>query len=129
MVRYIKISIQYIAAWLNGNGCVPLNNLMEDAATAEISRVQVWQWLRNHVKLDDEKQLYLNLGILKQLMSIAMFSIKNDIGEESFEKEKYQEAQIILEQSILANDLPNFLTLMVYDQLLLDANYEKDCPV
>ena len=48
----IKVGIQYLEAWLRGNGCVPLYNLMEDAATAEISRAQLWQWLHNNIKID-----------------------------------------------------------------------------
>jgi malate synthase len=120
--KNIKVSIQYMAAWLAGNGCVPLDNLMEDAATAEISRVQIWQWLKNHAMLDDEK--HLNLGILRQLISLVMFSIKQDVGEDFFEKSKYEEAQIILEKSILSSDLPNFLTLMAYDHLIQDTAHE-----
>jgi malate synthase len=52
------VGIQYMAAWLSGNGCVPIYNLMEDAATAEISRSQVWQWLHNrHARLDDGRPI------------------------------------------------------------------------
>ena len=59
----IDVGLQYLAAWLSGNGCVPIYNLMEDAATAEISRAQVWQWLRHGARLDDGRADHRVAGI------------------------------------------------------------------
>ena len=116
LINNISIGIQYIASWLCGNGCVPLYNLMEDAATAEISRVQVWQWLHHEVKVDNLKTI--NRGMFKQSISSAMMEIKEEVGEEKFENNKYREAALLFEQQVLASDLPDFLTLLAYEHII-----------
>jgi len=116
LVQNISIGVQYIEAWLNGNGCVPLYNLMEDAATAEISRTQVWQWLKNRAIMNDGKRM--NLGTFKQSLSMALASIKNEVGDDRWDNGNYHNSAILFERIVLANELPNFLTLIAYEKLI-----------
>jgi malate synthase len=108
----IRVGIQYIAAWLAGNGCVPLYNLMEDAATAEISRTQIWQWRHHGVRLDTGKTVD---GAL----------IRATIAEEVAQLEKagselptLADAAALFERLCLAEELGPFLTLPAYSRLL-----------
>lgn len=80
----INVGIQYIASWLAGNGAVPINNLMEDAATAEISRSQVWQWIR-HLQgiLSDGRNI--DVPLFKQFLIEELEQIKNTVGENVFD--------------------------------------------
>jgi malate synthase len=116
LVNNISVAVQYIESWLRGNGCVPLYNLMEDAATAEISRSQVWQWFRHGVKMDKEKNL--DRGLMQQSISAAMLSIRDEAGIEKFDNGKYREAAALFEQQVTARDLPEFLTLFAYEQII-----------
>ena len=82
----INVGILYLEAWIKGNGCVPLYNLMEDAATAEISRAQIWQWLKHGAKTVDGKKFtkeYFN-----ELFEEELRQIKSTIGEENYNKGK-----------------------------------------
>ena len=112
----ISVGIQYMASWLNGNGCVPLYNLMEDAATAEISRTQVWQWV-HHPKgiLDDGRKVTLEL--FREVMAEEMDKIKTAVGEEQFDGGKYTLAAQLFDDIIADEELEEFLTLRAYDHL------------
>jgi len=105
--KNICISFQYINAWLNGNGCVPLNNLMEDAATAEISRAQLWQWCKFKVYLSNGKQ------VTKKWLEKAIHS---EIKKFEHYK-KFEETSIILNKLCFSDKLIDFLTLECYDVL------------
>lgn len=109
----ISVGVQYIEAWLRGYGAVPIFNLMEDAATAEISRAQVWQWIR-HPKgiLDDGRKVTEQL--FKQLLGEELKTIKEAIGEERYHSGKYQLASELFSQLILDDEFENFLTLPGY---------------
>jgi malate synthase len=109
----ISVGIQYIEAWLRGYGAVPIFNLMEDAATAEISRAQVWQWIR-HPKgiLDDGRKVTAEL--FKQLLAEELEKIKNTMGEERYHSGKYQLASELFSKLILDDEFENFLTLPGY---------------
>ncbi|MCP4419791.1 MAG: malate synthase A [Chloroflexi bacterium] len=112
----IDVGIQYLAAWLDGNGCVPIYNLMEDAATAEISRAQVWQWLHNPgVSLADGRSITPEL--IHEMMPTVMQQIKEMVGEERFEQGKYQDASQLFEQIIMGSTFTEFLTLPAYEYL------------
>ena len=112
----MDVGIQYMAAWLDGSGCVPIYNLMEDAATAEISRAQVWQWLHNPgTKLADGRSITPEL--LHKLMPDVMQQIKGAVGPEQFARGKYQEASKLFEKIIVGKDFTEFLTLPAYDYL------------
>src|SRR6185436_20192421 len=86
----INVGIGYVEAWLRGIGCVPLYNLMEDAATAEISRAQVWQWVHHKQKLDDGRLVDLNL--CRAIVAEELDKTKAMVGEQRFNNGRYGEA-------------------------------------
>ena len=111
----INVGILYIEAWIKGNGCVPLYNLMEDAATAEISRAQIWQWLKHGVETVDGKQItkeYVN-----KLLGEELQQIKSTIGEENYNKGKFKEASEIFKTISISDIFEEFLTLAAYELL------------
>ena len=108
----INVGILYIAAWLNGNGCVPLYNLMEDAATAEISRAQIWQWLKHQAKTVDNK--IITLEYFNTLLKEELKKIKLNIGEEKYNNGKFKEASDIFFTMSTSEDFEEFLTLPAY---------------
>ena len=111
----LKVGIQYLEAWLGSNGCVPLYSLMEDAATAEISRSQVWQWLNHGVTLEDSRvfteELYLNL--LDQEMS----AIQQEVGDARFEGGNFKRACELFDDMIRSDEFVEFLTIPAYQEL------------
>ena len=113
--RNIDISLRYLAAWLTGNGCVPLYNLMEDAATAEISRAQIWQWIRHGAKLQDGRTI--SECFVRQLFEEARNSIRAEIGAAQFDSGKFSNAAEILESLTTARICPDFLTSVAYKHL------------
>ena len=80
----INVGILYIESWLRGNGCVPLYNLMEDAATAEISRAQIWQWIRHKAKTKEGKKI--NIKYFKDLLNEELIKIKKTFGDANYKK-------------------------------------------
>ena len=108
----INVGILYIAAWLNGNGCVPLYNLMEDAATAEISRAQIWQWLKHQAKTVDKKEI--TIEYFNKLLKEVLEKIKLNIGEEKYNNGKFKEASDIFYTMSTSEDFEEFLTLPAY---------------
>jgi malate synthase len=112
----ISVAIQYIAAWLNGSGAVPIFNLMEDAATAEISRAQVWQWIR-HPKgvLADGRKVTLEL--VEQLREEELEKIRQSIGPDVYEAGNYEKAAGLFTQLVSAEEFVEFLTLPGYEYL------------
>jgi malate synthase len=100
--KNIKIGFEYLKAWVNGNGCVPLNNLMEDAATAEISRAQIWQWRRHNVQLDNGHKV--TSSYLRQVL-------KEELSDEE------GQARNLFESLCLSEKLSDFLTLEAYKEL------------
>lgn len=112
----IDVGIQYMAAWLDGNGCVPIYNLMEDAATAEISRSQLWQWVNNdQARLDDGTPI--DAGLYRQMAPEVLAEIKARVGEEQFHAGQYETAAHLFEQLITRPQFTDFLTLPAYDYL------------
>lgn len=112
----INVSIQYMAAWLDGNGCVPIHNLMEDAATAEISRTQLWQWVHHKgAKRDDGKAI--TAAMIKKMFPEEMKKIKAQVGDVAFKAGKYDEAADLLLELILQEEFVEFLTLPAYERL------------
>ena len=85
----IDVAIQYIESWLNGNGCVPIYNLMEDAATAEISRAQIWQWIRNEKALLEDGTP-ITAELYRSLVPGQLSHIRNLVGDEKYENGKYE---------------------------------------
>jgi malate synthase len=111
----IRVGVQYMEAWLGGNGCVPLYNLMEDAATAEISRTQVWQWLHHHKSLADGRTITRDL--FREVFAEEMQRIRGEVGEERFEHGKFELAARLFQEIIEEDQLEEFLTLTAYPYL------------
>ena len=111
----IKVGIQYVEAWLKGNGCVPLYNLMEDAATAEISRAQLWQWIKNSAKIEDGRIITNDLFI--KLVDEELNAIKVEIGEDVYNNGKFKLATNLFVEMIQKNDFDEFLTLPAYSHI------------
>jgi len=111
----INVGIGYVEAWINGNGCVPLHNLMEDAATAEISRTQVWQWLKYGATLADGRKLTREL--VMQIVDEELLAYKKEIGEDKFYGRRFAEAAGIVARMSTADRCADFLTLPAYEYL------------
>lgn len=115
----ISVGIQYIGAWLAGNGCVPVYNLMEDAATAEISRSQIWQWIRSPKGvLDDGRKVTREL--IRQLLPEELAKIKPLLGEAAWNAGRYEEAAKLFDEITTSDEYVEFLTLPGYDRLTRD---------
>ncbi len=111
----IDVGIQYLEAWLRGNGCVPIHNLMEDAATAEISRTQLWQWVHHEdAKLDDGTKVTAEL--VESLIDPQLEVIKAQVGAEIYNSGKFSEAASLFRQLVFNDTLEEFLTLKAYEQ-------------
>ena len=111
----ISVAIQYTAQWLAGNGCVPLFNLMEDAATAEISRSQLWQWLHHGAKLDNGALITKEL--LVKLADEEMAIIRSTVGDKQFSAVPYAKAHALVMQLTFDKNYAEFLTLPAYAAL------------
>ena len=112
----INVGIQYIESWLNGRGAAPIYNLMEDAATAEISRAQVWQWVR-HPKgvLDDGRKV--DMAMYEAFKEEELERIKSELGEERFNSGRFDEAAELFDKLIKEETFYDFLTLPAYEIL------------
>ena len=112
----INVAIQYMAAWLDGNGCVPINNLMEDAATAEISRAQVWQWVHHATGiLDDGRNITYDM--FRNLMREEMDNIRAATGDEQFESGSYRRAAQLMDDITKQDEFAPFLTSIAYQEV------------
>ncbi|WP_074407263.1 MULTISPECIES: malate synthase A [Aquimarina] len=111
----INVGIHYIATWLGGNGAVALYHLMEDAATAEISRTQIWQWLQQEVVLEDGRTL--NNSLFTTLFKDELEVIKKQVGNALFKTENYQNAIQIFEQLVTSDEFEEFLTTRAYQYI------------
>jgi malate synthase len=109
----INISVRYLAAWLGGNGCVPIDNLMEDAATAEISRAQVWQWVHHETGILDEGR-NITYAYFKTLMSEEMDKIRDSISADAFDQGHFQQAAQLMDDVTGQNHFVQFLTSEAY---------------
>jgi len=110
----INIGLQYLGAWLAGTGCVPIYNLMEDAATAEISRAQIWHWIRSPLgKLDDGRKVSREL--FRELVPQELTKVREMLGEQQYAAGKYAEAAKMFEQLTLDDMFVDFLTLPAYE--------------
>ncbi len=111
----VRVGIQYMEAWLRGNGCVPLYHLMEDAATAEISRSQVWQWIKHAAPLDDGQAV--TPARLHAIIDDEMNTIRDEVGAETFAAGRFDLARELFERISTADTLEDFLTLPAYEQI------------
>ncbi|GAB4269265.1 MAG: malate synthase A [Candidatus Promineifilaceae bacterium] len=111
----IDVGIQYLASWLGGNGCVPIYNLMEDAATAEISRSQLWQWVHSRAQMDDGRTITPEL--FRQMLQEGLASLRTRVGEKAYQQGHYEHAGHIFDELITADTFTDFLTLPAYETL------------
>jgi malate synthase len=108
----LRVGVQYLEAWLGGNGCVPLYNLMEDAATAEISRAQIWQWLAHNSALADGRKITKQL--YDEILPQEMARIEKEVGSARFSSGNYDRAAKLFSEMSKSPDFAEFLTLPAY---------------
>jgi malate synthase len=112
----LDVGIQYLEAWLSGQGCVPIYHLMEDAATAEICRTQVWQWLHHpEATLDDGRPI--DLPLYHALLPVVLDQIKQQVGAERYQTGKYDTAADLFDQLVTQDQFEEFLTLKAYQEI------------
>jgi malate synthase len=112
----VRVGVQYLEAWLQGNGCVPLYNLMEDAATAEISRTQVWQWLRHGATLDGGRPLTAER--FREIVREELGRLREALGPARYDAGRFGEACALFDRMSTSPEFEEFLTLPAYDVLL-----------
>jgi len=111
----INVGILYLEAWLRGVGCVPLYYLMEDAATAEISRTQVWQWVKHKTKMSDSR--IVDAELVRQMTESELQKIKASLGEDKYNMGQFKRASSIFVDMMTKEVCPDFLTLVAYDYI------------
>jgi malate synthase len=111
----VRVGVQYIEAWLRGNGAVPLYHMMEDAATAEISRTQLWQWIRHGASLDDGRMVTREL--VARIIDEELVRIEAEIGVERMRTGRFADAVTLFLDLVNAKELAEFLTLAAYPLL------------
>jgi malate synthase len=115
----LNVGIGYLEAWLRGEGCVPLYHLMEDAATAEISRAQIWQWIRHRARLDDGR--IIDKALCRTLLAEELAKLEQMVGAEAYAEGRFADAAAIFRDLIEAERFPEFLTVPAYEQLIAEG--------
>ena len=113
--KNINVGILYTEAWLRGHGAVALYNLMEDAATAEISRTQVWQWLHNEVVIEDGRTF--NMTLYKDIFDDEIEKLITEFGEENIKNSKFELAIELFNKLVISEEFEEFLTLPAYQYI------------
>jgi malate synthase len=111
----IRVSVQYLEAWISGTGCVPIYGLMEDAATAEISRTSIWQWIQTGQTLSNGKKVTREL--FRAMLNEELQVVRSEVGEARFQDGRYREAAELMDRLTTAPELTEFLTLPAYEAL------------
>jgi malate synthase len=111
----LNVGVLYLEAWLRGSGCVPIYNLMEDAATAEISRAQVWQWRRHGARLEGGPTI--DDALVERLLEEELTRIRETVGEQRYAAGRFVEAAALLRDLVLADEFTEFLTLPAYERV------------
>jgi malate synthase len=112
----LDVGLEYLESWLRGNGCVPLNNLMEDAATAEIARCQIWQWIRH--RTSTAEGVLISQPLVRELIAAKVAALKAALGEAGYAKRRYTLAAQLYERLLLGERLEDFLTLVAYPHIV-----------
>ncbi|MEZ8093380.1 malate synthase A [Photobacterium swingsii] len=115
MRHNIRVAVQYIEAWITGNGCVPIYGLMEDAATAEISRASIWQWIKHGKDLSNGK--VVTAALFEEMLAEEMQVLEQELGSDIFAAGQYQEAAELMARLTTSDELMNFLTVPGYEYL------------
>ena len=112
----VAVGLRYLESWLRGQGCVPIFNLMEDAATAEISRAQIWQWIRHPGgRFADGTKITAQL--VERVLEEELASLRTELGDEAYQMSRFDEAGELFAQTSTAREFVEFLTLPAYDHL------------
>ncbi|WP_279027256.1 malate synthase A [Gibbsiella quercinecans] len=111
----IRVAVQYIEAWISGNGCVPIYGLMEDAATAEISRTSIWQWIHHEKSLSDGQPV--TKALFRRMLAEEMLVIREEVGAARFNAGRFDDAARLMERITTQDKLIDFLTLPGYELL------------
>jgi malate synthase len=111
----VSVAFQYISFWLTGTGAAAINSMMEDTATAEISRAQIWQWVHHRSELTDGRSVTREL--VREILGEETAAIREDVGEDAWRRGRPAETREIFEQVALSPELIEFLTLIAYDYL------------
>jgi malate synthase len=111
----VNVGFQYVSFWLGGRGAAAINSLMEDAATAEISRTQIWQWVHHGAKLKDGRTVTAEL--VRHVLDEETAKIREQVGEETWQAGRPVETREIFDSVALSPDLVEFLTIPAYDYL------------
>ena len=111
----ISVGVQYLEAWLRGSGCVPINNLMEDAATAEISRAQLWQWVHHAARTIEGQPV--TVETVDWLMDEEMSKLQRATGKAAFDAGRFADACRLFQQMTHSREIPEFLTAIAYELL------------
>ncbi len=111
----IRVSLRYIESWLRGVGCVPIYGLMEDAATAEISRSSLWQWVKHKVEMDTGVEA--NPKTFEKILDEEYNVVQEEVGQATLDSGKFVEARSILKDLVLSDELTDFLTLPAYRRI------------
>jgi malate synthase len=114
----VAVGLGYVEAWLRGIGCVPLFDLMEDAATAEISRAQIWQWVRHAETLQDGREITREL--VRQIVGEETGKLRLAMGDDAYARSRYEDAARLMLELVEAERFEEFLTLPAYDRILAD---------
>ncbi len=108
----VNVGLRYIESWLRGNGAAGINHLMEDVATAEISRSQIWQWVHGRVRLAEGAEVTAELA--RQIIDEELAAIRSQVGDDAYEGGRWKQAREVFEQVALADEFVDFLTLPAY---------------
>jgi len=111
----IDVGIQYLEAWLRGNGCVPIYNLMEDAATAEISRAQLWQWAKYGARMNDGTPV--SVATVASTIPKVLDNLKQRLGDKAFSSGRFDVAARMFQEMTASDEFPEFLTIPAYQHL------------
>ncbi len=111
----VNVGLRYLASWLSGVGAAAIDNLMEDAATAEISRSQIWQWVANRAELATGEPVTEDLA--RATIERETRSLRDQVGEAAFAEQRFEEARAVFERVALSPDFVEFLTLPAYELL------------
>ena len=111
----IDIGLQYLESWLNGNGCVPIYNLMEDAATAEISRAQLWQWAHHNARTGSGNVITVDTVIAA--IPGVLDKLRTQLGAQRFDAGSFTLAAQMFAEMTRAAEFPEFLTLVAYQHI------------